>query len=503
MKKELQNIKQFIKEHQKAIIILFIISLCTYGYKLFHYSITIDTETLLTIPKPLFKSWIAIGRPVLVLMKYLLGLHPMNIFFAELITYLCFTNFVIFLYYIFYRKKKKPSNSNLLIFGSIILTSAIYIEQLCFTLQSAEVALALNIFCLAVLFFQKGQEEKKQYYYIMSIPLLCCSFGTYQSFVPLFISVIAIITFQEANHSDKKLKEIIAFLFPAITIFIISLLGYFLGCAYAKSFIDTNSTYLTEQIKWFQEPISDTVNRIIEIIKDGYLGVFFKKETFYNALNVIALLGSFYYACKVFIKKEKQKTIKILLITSLLLVPFILSIVLGTKEVYRAQLSVPVMIAFLISYIAKEIKDKKIYWPFLVFTTIAIILQFKTTHQLLVTDYFRYLEDEKYAMHLYEKLSSYNIQEKRLVMLGAYTPDGPLIGKKGEVLGYSFFEWDEFYITGVGERAGRFMQTLGYPITPNTIEDFNKAKEYEDILGVFPKENSIIELEDIIIVKLS
>ena len=47
------------------------------------------------------------------------------------------------------------------------------------------------------------------------------------------------------------------------------------------------------------------------------------------------------------------------------------------------------------------------------------------------------------------------------------------------------------------------MRTLGYNINGNTAEDYKIAMQFESDLEIFPKENSIMEYQDLVIVKLS
>lgn len=499
MKKEWKLWKQFIKEHQKSIFALFLVSFFTFGFKLFHYSISIDTETILTIPTRLFKSWIGIGRPVLVFLKYVFPFRPFNPFLAILVTYILFTIFTIFLYYLFYRKKREKSSFRLFLFGSILLTSAIYIEQLGFLLQSAEISIIFLIFCFSVLLFLIGQEEKKKWYYFFSFLCLTFCFGAYQSFVPLFITVIALLTFMEIKEG-RGFQSSCVFVLPAIFICLFSGIGYIIGCKICNLLVHSNeSVYLSNQIVWFKQPIVLTIKNIFTLIFEGYFGVFFEKGLFYGFVNLLAFLFLMMYLVSVFKRREKNKFLKCIIVVLLLFVPFSLTIFLGAKEVYRAQLALPVLVAFTVSFLSVSFKNSILS----VLVVLAISNQFILTHQVLVSDYFRYLEDVSYANLLYSELKNYNILEKRVVMLGGFSSTSPLIIRQGETLGHSFFHWDLYFETGVGERASRFMQTLGYPILTNTKEDFQYAKNFEEMLEVFPNKNSILETEELVIVRLS
>ena len=85
--------------------------------------------------------------------------------------HLCFFEDAFYiLFYLFYRmnSQKQKQKWKLLIFGSIILTSAHYIEQLNFTLQSAEIAIMLNVCIIGLLFLNVGIEKRKKLYLFIS-----------------------------------------------------------------------------------------------------------------------------------------------------------------------------------------------------------------------------------------------------------------------------------------------------------------------------------------------
>ncbi len=503
MKEEIKEIKKFVYEHKIAIILLFIVSLFTYGFKIFHYSISIDTEVLISNTIPLLKSWIEIGRPILVLMKYMFSLTPFNPMLHTTITYFLFTIFAIFSYYIFYRITKQKNSFKLFVYGTFILTSVIYIEQLNFTLQSAEMTIAMNVFLLGILFLQLLYEKKKWYYGILSILCTGFAFGSYQSFVTLYISYVCLILFLYIFYKELNWKKCFNFLSKSILIFIICIILYFIGSKLSIEFIHSiNSSYLIDKIKWFDEPIMITIKRIIDVVIKSYFGIFKHCSLFVGILYTIGFLFAAVFLFKIIITKESRKDLKILSTIILFFVPFSLTFLLGDSEVYRAQLSLPIVIGFFLTFLTLKCKNIGNY-IINIMLILFLIQQWGVTNKLLESDYYRYQMDVSYANRLYDVLNKYDLENKRVVMLGYYSPNSPLITTRGETMGYSFFEWDRGYIFGVGNRAGFFMRTLGYNIQINTQEDYEYAKNYENQLEAFPKENCVLETEELIIVRLS
>lgn len=505
MKKELATFKKYVIDHKKAILFLILFALFTYGIKLFNYSISIDTEVIINIPNSLFRTWIEIGRPCLVVLKKIFMLHPFNPIISVELTYALFISFTIFLYYIFYRIKPTKSNENLAIFGSILLGSAIYMEQLNFTLQSAEVAFGLNLLAIGIILFCLGMDSKKKKYYFLGFLCTAFSFGIYQSLIVIFITMIALIMLIKIKNNQLDWKSTIKFLCITAGLFLLSFIGYVIGNKLSMVYINgVSNSYLTSQIHWFKEPILTTIQSIGKIIYNGYFGAIKGNRLFYGYINILAILFVFVYIINIFLKKEKNKSLKIFASLIILFAPFLLTILMGTSEAYRAQLALPIVIALIITFFKDQFANFKYGKTISIFFIIVLIAhQTILTNRLLVSDYYRYVDDVNYANLLYQEISKYDLHDKRVVMLGSHTPTSPLITTKGEVMGYSFFEWDRYERYGVGVRAGNFMKSLGYEINVPNEEDYKIAKQFEEELEVFPTENSIMEYQDLVIVKLS
>lgn len=409
------------------------------------------------------------------------------------------------LYYVFYRIKPIRSNLNLGIFGSILLGSAIYIEQLNFTLQSAEVAFGLNLLAMGTIFFCLGMEKKKKKYYFLGFLLTAFSFGIYQSLIVIFITMIALIMLIKIKNNQLNWKSTIKFLFITAGLFLLCFIGYIIGNKLSMMYINgVSNSYLTSQIHWFKEPILTTMQSIVKIIYNGYFGAIKGNRLFYGYINILAVLLIIVYILNVFLKKEKNKSLKIFASLIIFLVPFLLTILMGTNEAYRAQLALPIVIALIVTFFKDQFVNFK-YGKIISIFVIGILIAHQAilTNRLLVSDYYRYVDDVNYANLLYQEISKYDLKDKRVVMLGSHTPTSPLITTKGEVMGYSFFEWDRYEKYGVGIRAGNFMKSLGYEINVPNEEDYKVAKQFEKELETFPNENSIMEYQNIVIVKLS
>ena len=94
----------------------------------------------------------------------------------------------------------------------------------------------------------------------------------------------------------------------------------------------------------------------------------------------------------------------------------------------------------------------------------------------------------------------------KLILIGKLEPKVKIEYLKGEVIGYSFFEFDYQYNYGVNQRGVIFMDILGYPYEKVGNSEFLAAKNYakENDVKVFPNKDSVqLFSEDTILVRLS
>jgi len=488
------NFKSFMKKNYIIIILIFIAGLLIYGFKLTHYSISIDTEVIINNYDAMMNSWLSIGRFSLIFIKWIFHLNPFNAMFATWTMIICFVLSVILLIYIFYKISKGKINSiQMLLFGLMILTSPIFAEQFNFLLQSAEVAFTMILLNIGLYFFYKGI-TKNRLYFIITIIFFAFCYGCYQAFVPLSICLLMCIGFIRSEE-DTEVKNNIKYFIITILIVICSLVLYQVISKLVLNYFQLEtSSYLTDQILWFKDSKLTVLYNLIKYAGKVLIGY----GNFYNLGYGIALLLIVMYLIKNKINKKNISSIFYLL--AIIISPFLLSLLTGQAETIRAQFALPFSIAFICCYLYDQnIIKNKIKHTVLI---LLILSQFLITIQLFYSDYIRYQEDVLLAEQIMEKITPLLTEEKRVVFLNTYSHDEKLI-TKGETMGYSFFEWDKTTEIGVNGRVTGFLGTLGYHLTYPTIEDVKKAKELELEMETWPNQDSILEYDNLIIIRLS
>ncbi|MCI8575321.1 MAG: hypothetical protein HFI09_02515 [Bacilli bacterium] len=476
-----------IKAHKEVLITSFLIIIIAYSIKLFSYSYSIDTEIYLVHKLEMLTSWLAINRFSLVALKYLTSWLPFYLPLINWLTVILFFLSNLFACYNLSQISDKFKEKKLAIFFiSILSTSPIFLEQFNFTLQSMEVAFCLNIFQLAIFFLIKYTSKFQGKYAIFTTILLSFCIGCYQSFVTMFITMAMIIDWFLIENKISK-KENQKYILSTIAILLVSLIFYVvLGKIVLSIFQVSSSGYLKSQIGWLN---GNFLTSLVNVLKSGvrsYFGFLFHLPSF-TILNAFFFLFALVKIGKLLKNKQYFQT---LLILGILISPLIMSIALGNPEPIRACLNLPLTLSFLLIL---TWQDKKWYQ---IIIGVLLIIQIGT---MLCFEYFdlkRYQNDVSFANEIADKVKDYT-KDHALVFVGSKDTSHNQKMIKGEVMGYSFFDY-----YGLSDRATTFMESLGLDI----YGDLNYVKEAEILVKdrpSYPDESSILITDTHIIIKLS
>ena len=489
--------KEFFRKNKVPLIVIFVIGVIAYSVKLVTYTVSIDTEILMYNPRTLLKSWVSIGRWGLVGIKELFHLLPINIMITDICAFLIFFISIIIWFVNFEKILKKDSKLGKIVFGLIIITTPIFAEQFYFSLQSIEVAIAFLMLAIAIFFQERWIIDGKKWCIFPTIILITFTFGCYQAFIPLYISICL---FDYISNYDRKIniKRILKYLL----IFIIALvLNYIFDRIFRNIYeVSYNARYLKSQILWGTERKYFTLTRVVYSIINSFVGIGCYETIAYG---VFFVLMTIVVATKLDLKDNKFFYLVYFLF--FLIVPFATGILKGVGEVSRAKFCIPFITGFVFYYILCNTDNKKILSILKVTGVYAVVIQTVVTFSLFYLDYQRYSEDVRIANKVEDDLKSFDTS-KPIVFVGAYkTPDTII---KGETMGASFFAHDANSNLGCTYRALGFMKTLGMKHDLPSLDEISEARENlnskleknEVTLSVYPNKGYIIELEKYIIV---
>lgn len=329
------DIYNFVKNNNILFIFTIICVFMVVGSQLYNTNMRLDVQFYMMNPDYEY-NWLEIGRFGAIFLKYLLTL---NFFTPYFISGLFFLVLIITIVCFQFTIKKYTDKINFLLLLSIFLifASPMFAEQFYFTIQYVEISFAMMLNIIAANEIFKYINTNKARYAIISIICMVIAFGTYQSFVPMYICLVtALYLLKSMNEQKTNVKDVICDFLKLIVTFLI---GFIIYSVISNFFI--KSDYLTQNILWGKEEVSTIIKNIIKYMKTVILG-----ESFYNKSYLIMMILLFMTQIIIDFKKSffvKFKNLCIVIV--FLLTPFLLEIYVGQDSQIRSQLTLPVATA--------------------------------------------------------------------------------------------------------------------------------------------------------------
>ncbi len=577
-----QILRAFLAYMQRNKITILLLSLFTFlihGSKLYSINLGIDTEKVLDDPEDIYNSWHSIGRYGLTTIKQLLAQADFNPYFAGILTILLLIAAMVAFGFLFTHSAQTPlqrasqniptetscqshqESIGLFLFGATVIAHPIMTEQLYFSLQGVEVTLSFLLCAVSLLFAHEWCLKKELLRYVCAVLFLPLIFSVYQSFVPLYIfGAIALcclyLPFSVPTHrvsSPVTVSEIPSssdtpdfrasaiwkkyFLYIGQHIIVFAS-GLLINQLITNRFFG-QSSYLTNQIYWDKNNLSDGFRRILSHIASVCLGY----GDFYSpTFSIIAFMLLILWLTatpnynitkpKTFTPPHPPATLlllNILLLIALYLTPFYLTIFLGEHPVFRAQLVLPFTTGFMLYLICTLIYRQEILskeaCPFhkplpplsgklckTAFVAVSILCiwnEADITSRMYYTDALRFEQDLNLAESIARDISKVTEEQD-------YTGTIVFVGKKpvtynptyvkGDVMGQSFFAWDtdaEPVNCWSSHRIVGFMNCMGSHYQAPTQEEATNATALAATMSCYPLEGSIVMNDNLVIVKLS
>lgn len=506
---------EFCKKETLLCISIILIIFVIFGSHLFSRNMCIDTHSFLLNPTMNY-NWLDIGRFGLVLLKYIVGLGSFNLYYANGLLMLILV--ITSIYWAYFIKKYTKCNNNFVIALSIfmIFGSPIYAEQFYFIIQSVEVVLGILMTLISVDLAFNHLSTNKIRYLVASIILNIISFGIYQAFIPLYISlVIGIYILNYRKEASSAKKEFINFrkvIAPVIGNFILSFIIYYI---ISKLFI--TSDYLTASISWgkesFLQVLKNICGAIYSVIKGG--GIFYDLSFLVMSILLIIVQLKNNYKKNIFYKLKNIAVTAVFLIT-----PFFLTIYSGSIQVVRSYLNLPFVIALgfiiILEFLNIEIKHPKFKKCALGF--LYIVVMFFSMKQYYISSRLYYAEDIRndsdllLANNIYKDVSALvdDVSNYHIFIIGFNEINLPASAYEGDMMGKSLFNvhavlepyhfWSTSSVQDIWKIEGK------KAFKDNDKELSKKVIDYidsEEDIPNYPNKDSIIIKDDLVIVKLS
>jgi hypothetical protein len=488
------NVKKFFKDYWVVILFFAIAIICAYGFELFNFNITIDEEN----------SGYRNGPTLWYIMSDRWGMYliqriflPNSILpFVPLFLSLIFRATGIFLILLtwdsFSKRKMILIGSTMLIFPTLA-----YIDS--FSVNNYGIGFGYLLVGVGIIIFTRTSSLWR---FIAFVPL-SIALGIYQGFIPVIVAVFGIFfVLQSVKKKHLRWK----LLFEILVALIISYILYFVinkifllvykvpSSGYIESYFDLN--YLTNNF-------SIVISLLVKQMNTIYMGnsAVFGTRTFATpVIIVLALIGGWY---KIITHKSSIAT-KILLSFSLpviLVIPFVSGLFTRGHVLLRSLLALPISIGGILALAMVE--NKKLIQLILSFALLVGSYQFVVSNNsLFASSHLALQADRLLASRIVTKIDEATANQENPIyfveIVGYTAPEFSDVIHKSEVIGSSFFEWDE----GNSERIVGFFETVGssgyYPLPPEKRGWL--VLKAED-MPIWPANGSVQIFNDTVVVK--
>lgn len=513
---------RFFKRNRYVLGLMGAVVFLMHGERVHSLGIGIDTEAIIYSGQEQYEGWLSIGRQGLVLLKYVLGTAWYNPYFVGILTCLllgmaCIGFLFLFEYVLTGQGCKADRTVHRWLgaaFGLIVVAHPVLTEQLYFTLQSAEVMLAVLLLEVCLLCAHLWAKSKNIFWALPAVVLLPVCFSVYQAMVPLYLFGVAALLCLRAIRPVKGKSELLYMLRHGA----LFLAGFGLNMLITRLFF-TGSDYLSDQINWGKENVPECVTRILGHMWDVAIGegTFYFQGFLWLCLLLLAL-------APLFVGREVGGRKNLWLpvpLAALVLSPFYLTMVQGIRPVPRAQLSLPFATAFLAYLVgilgaekvhasqAAKVLKKAVGIGLLVTVVILVGQEAGITQRMYYTDALRYEQDAALAYHIQTDIQEFTGQdsfEGPVVFLGRREARLNDVCVTGDVMGQSLFAWDTdaepVYYWSSGRIVG-FLHTVGARYAKPEAAQVQAAVDKGAQMPVYPARGSIAWCGETLVVKLS
>ena len=523
LKNEIEEIRIFIKNKKCGLFLMTVVMILIYGIRAVHDNFYIDSEIMFQKPELMDSLWLGSNRFGLVFIEKIFGMGRLIPYFSGSIMLLFMCLAGIALSYASWKwcGCKEEYKGFVILFPILALTAPVFAEQFLFILQAFEIGAGYFLvvcasYCMSKAVYGSEKGKIKGPWNVWIIPGLFClvlSWGVYQVYVPLYITLVLVsFVLVYLNGNPKRAFE---YGIRHILLFFIGCLTYMILVKAVRIAVHTDSTYVSDLIHWKTEGMAAGIQAIITTMMRAAIGhgVFYRK--WYAPAMLLFCIQCMYLGWK---KKKSLVDYGIFLISGILLAlsPFYLTILSGAVQSVRTEMVYPVAAALFLAHLTvwPENGRKWEKWKTAAISlvcVVCIIQQGAVTLQLFQSSLEAYRNDVLTMTQMYPKIceaaDTEDMSQCKVIFLGKKSANlhGPVV--YGELCGHSFFEPEATSALGVTGRVAPVFGILGMDmqaIREDEKELYDQAVLLMEEAPSWPVKGSIQKLdENVVAVKLS
>lgn len=498
----------FCKSNVAELAISAIFLIIAYGQKAFSNTFSIDTEEMISRSNALYNSWIRLERFGLLAFKYVTGRYWYNNSLAGILMVLALFAAATTWAYLFSKAHNLSTKFHPALFMIPFISAPILAEMLGFLLMGDDVACALMFVSISLMCTHNAYQNRKELktlskYALMAFVFAVFGFTIYLAMTTVFVAGTAMIALMVKGNYACKFKNIVAYVFTYICVFIASYVTY---AILNKIVIATNHTftdpYIKEQMRWGKDPIAKIIYAIVSRAKNMYLG----KTIFHSKFITIALIALVLLTIVQVIRKELN-TFTVIFAIAIAASPMMMSVILGTAGIARTELTYPLAGAFASMYVLHYIMQfsKKTLTTIIACILIAIIglSQSFTVNRLYYTEYMTYNQDYYIAQDVVRKIEVLQANRKKplkVIFVGNHVSDynpSEFTPNQLELIGRSMFEIGFSTLHGTWVKSGFIRSTTGFKMeTPVSESAYMSAEEAAQNLPSWPSDRCTTVLDN-------
>ena len=494
LKKEYKNVVKSFLINKVFIVAVILVTVLSFGFTITHPSVGMDDTAFDRYYQG--KEMLSIGRWGSYLVYQILDITEFVPFWIDFIA-----SFIIMvtavLWCVFLKKNlgDKLSDTAYIIFATVFISFPVINEIFIFANCNIAVMLGSFLASLGIMvFYENYTNIHKKSIYVASALILTLAMSMYEACAQIMlVSICTTAILMIYTNKDKKIKDIFKYVFSILGILIISVvlnsiivkLIYLLGVRV--------SDVADKEINWGKYGIIESISLIVTNIFNAM-----KNYRYFPVLifDIFALVGLVISVSQ----SDKRKNYMILLLyLAMFLSNFAISVLQLDSVLYRTCTSWGLFVAIMVmvSYkILSEYDLTKIIATVGIF--ILVLLQTKTLNQLFYNDYMRYQKDLSIANELiYDLEKSYDTSKPLVIMGTPYKGRGDYNAQSNSL---SVLWWGKKAFNDNGAEFIKFLNSLGYDYKRPDDEQYEKGKIEAETMSRYPKDGSIKELEDCIVI---
>ena len=409
-----------------------------------------------------------------------------------------------------FMKKILKGNVNIwpyVVFSTVFISNPIIFRFFMYqpTNLSVVVSNAL-IIILAIILVENLWNRKNKLNYLWIGLALILPLSMYESAAQTYVLVLLMVCLLKAFVEQITLKEVIKILGLGILSIAIGCLGYYvIGKILINILEKTNNLqidFAQHEILWIEESFINL--NLVEKFKLIYAKVMapliydikdFLPVTVFAITSFIAILVELKNTVKT------SKCIKLLLLLGVIFSNFVLIIMQGDIK-YRTLFSWSIVTGFLAMYIFINInKNKLIKYVVVTAIILVVIVQSRSLNQQFYAEYKKYEKEKALAIEIARDLGEIETcKEKPLVYV--ITKVNPQYYVADSDNGAPVLIWGSRAFGQYGIETTKFINHFGFSFKYATEEDYNQAMQEYEQLDETQKDKYLIETSTCIIVNL-